>query len=569
MPSRVGIIDYPHQHGTELAGGTPAVGYVPVVQADGTLEWEAQSGSGGGPVDWGDIGGTLSNQTDLQTALNAKAASSHTHVISDTTGLQTALDGKAAASHAHGNVTTDGKIGSTSGLPIKTGTAGALEAGAFGSSAGTFCEGNDSRLSNDRDPNAHALVGADHTASGLTTGHVLQATGATTFGFAALPSHTHDDRYYTESETDTLLGDKQDQSIILDGLVALSGTGLVAKTDPNTFVERTLTAPAAGITVSNGGGVAGNPTLSLADDLAALEGMSGTGLVARTAANTYAQRTITAGSGISVSNGDGVSGNPTVTSLAREKLTAARAYYVRTDGSDSNDGLTDSSGGAWLTIQKAVDVVYGTLDLQTHNVTIQVRDGTYTGAVSLTAAHVGSGTITIQGNSGTPANVHVNVTGNGIIATGFGVKVTVQDLKITSTGVSLGATYGAHVKYGNVDFGTASAFHVYAFGQAVIECASSYAITGAAARHFVSGSLGNVFCQSKTLTFTGSQNYSGSFALSNNGSMTVNALTFSGGTITGKRYEVILNGTIQTNGGGANYFPGDSAGTTATGGQYA
>ena len=33
-------------------------------------------------------------------------------------------------------------------------------------------------------PTAHALVGADHSASGLTTGHLLKATGATSFGFA-------------------------------------------------------------------------------------------------------------------------------------------------------------------------------------------------------------------------------------------------------------------------------------------------------------------------------------------------------------------------------------------------
>lgn len=53
---------------------------------------------------------------------------------------------------------------------------------------------------------SHSLL--EHTVSGLTTGHVLQATSSTTYGFASLPSHmhtkaqisdfahTHDDRYF-------------------------------------------------------------------------------------------------------------------------------------------------------------------------------------------------------------------------------------------------------------------------------------------------------------------------------------------------------------------------------------
>lgn len=48
----------------------------------------------------------------------------------------------AASSHAHGNITSAGAVGSTSGLPVKTGTSGVLEAGAFGTSAGQFAEGN-------------------------------------------------------------------------------------------------------------------------------------------------------------------------------------------------------------------------------------------------------------------------------------------------------------------------------------------------------------------------------------------------------------------------------------------
>jgi hypothetical protein len=63
--------------------------------------------------------------------------------------------------------------------------------------------------------------------------------------------------------------------------------GLVARTALNTLAARTLTGPAAGLTVTNGDGVSGNPTLALADDLAAVEALSGTGIVRRTGANTW------------------------------------------------------------------------------------------------------------------------------------------------------------------------------------------------------------------------------------------------------------------------------------------
>lgn len=99
----------------------------------------------------------------------------------------------------------------------------------------------------------------------------------------------------------------------LTALAALSGTGLAVRTATDTWATRSVVQPAAGISVTNGDGVAGNVTLALANDLSALEALASTGLAARTGSDTWAQRSVAGTSGrITVTNGDGVSGNPTV-----------------------------------------------------------------------------------------------------------------------------------------------------------------------------------------------------------------------------------------------------------------
>jgi hypothetical protein len=53
-----------------------------------------------------------------------------TLAVSQVTGLQTALDGKAATSHSHGNITSAGAIGTASGRMVMTSTSGVLVAAA-------------------------------------------------------------------------------------------------------------------------------------------------------------------------------------------------------------------------------------------------------------------------------------------------------------------------------------------------------------------------------------------------------------------------------------------------------
>lgn len=99
----------------------------------------------------------------------------------------------------------------------------------------------------------------------------------------------------------------------LSAIAALGSTGLAVRTAADTWAQRQVTAPAAGISITNPAGIAGNITLALANDLLGLEGLAGTGIAVRTATDTWVQRSVAGTSNrVTVTNGDGVSGNPTI-----------------------------------------------------------------------------------------------------------------------------------------------------------------------------------------------------------------------------------------------------------------
>lgn len=113
--------------------------------------------------------------------------------------------------------------------------------------------------------------------------------------------------------------------LIDSDLTALANTttaGLYAVTGTGTSATRTLTAPAEGFTITNGNGVAGNPTFVLANDLAGLEGLSTAGIAVRTGTSTWATRTLVAGTGITLTNADGVAGNITIAASTAGSVTS-------------------------------------------------------------------------------------------------------------------------------------------------------------------------------------------------------------------------------------------------------
>ena len=113
--------------------------------------------------------------------------------------------GAAAINHTHGNISSDGKIGSTATLPIITTIGGTLTTGSFGSSAGTFTQGNDSRLSDARTPTSHASThstGGSDPITPVSIGAQPAGTYATGTGSAS-GVNTGDE---TESTIKTKLG---------------------------------------------------------------------------------------------------------------------------------------------------------------------------------------------------------------------------------------------------------------------------------------------------------------------------------------------------------------------------
>jgi hypothetical protein len=218
-----------------------------------------------------------------------------------------------------------------------------------------------------------------------------------------------------------------------------SGTGLQVKTDSTTLTSRSITVGSNGISITNGDGISGNPTLSLTGQVLGFANASVNGLVTLSTGGTVSSTQIVGTSSqIGVANGNGISGSPTISISDNVVLpgTASATLPLGTTGQQPGGSQgqirfnTDTqtfdgySSGSWRQFSTAGGVTTfsgGTTGLLPSS----AQSGAITLSGTLNVANGGSGTTTLTGY----------LVGNGTSA--FTAVATIPNAGLTNSAITI------------------------------------------------------------------------------------------------------------------------------------
>ena len=269
-----------------------------------------------------------------------------------------------------------------------------------------------------------------------------------------------------------------------------SGTGFQVKTSSTAITGRSIAVSGAGLAITDGNGIAGDPTIALAGQVLNLANASINGFVVLTSAGAITSTTLTGTANqIGITNPTGV-GNP-VFSIANDPVmpgNGAMTIPVGTTGQqpvastvgmiryDSTVGAFFGYSGSWnqFSLSGGVTQVNTGTGLTggpiTGTGTISITNTAVTAASYGSASQVGTFTVNAQGQLTAAANVTITPSGigavasvsgtaNEITATGTSTVVLSLPAALTFTGKTVtGGTFNATaVTVGSVDVVTLSA----------------------------------------------------------------------------------------------------------------
>jgi hypothetical protein len=231
-----------------------------------------------------------------------------------------------------------------------------------------------------------------------------------------------------------------------------SGTGFQVKTSATALTPRSITVSGSGLSITNGSGVSGDPAIALTGAPLNLANASFNGLVVLSTAGAITSATITGTSSqIAVTNGNGISGNPTVGLADNPVLpgTGSVTVPVGTTGQQpsGNVGMIrydttvgaflGYSGGAWnqFSLAGGVTQVNTGTGLTGGPITgvgtISLADTAVTTGSYGSSTQVGTFTVNAQGQLTAATNVSISASSIGAV-----ISVSGTANEITATGTS-------------------------------------------------------------------------------------------------------------------------------------
>lgn len=266
----------------------------------------------------------------------------------------------------------------------------------------------------------------------------------------------------------------------------------------------------------------------------------------------------------------------------RCKLAGNISLFVSSAGLDTNSGLT--AADAWLTGTNAWNVLRDKFDLAGFTITVNIAAGTYTQFLAigpLTGQSSRTACIFVGSIAGPTSYIFSNTTGIPV-GVASGAKLWIRGIRMTGTTSHncVVTDVGSELSIDKVDFaGTGAAssdFYLTNYGYVSVDGGYTFSSAAATDSHMTVAGFGYLQAQGvNTYTFLNGSpyNYAGSgfvrfdfLGFVNHRNATWD--TSSGATVTGKRYAGNGNSVCHGAGVGANYFPGNAAGTVGGGAYY-
>lgn len=264
-------------------------------------------------------------------------------------------------------------------------------------------------------------------------------------------------------------------------------------------------------------------------------------------------------------------------SQSRRALSGDLTLYVRTDGDDTNDGLSNTSGGALATIQEGINRL-AQFDLNGYNAYIRVGTGTFNiGSTINLLPLVGARSASRPIILGSTVSPYTTLSGSTTVFASnnpFSYWVVGQFRLTTSSGHIFRVGRSAFLRVENLDggslvMGPAAGTHFLTEDGGIIEVVSDYTVNGKFDNHWWATYNSRLVAGGRTVTLgTGANlpDFSNWGVASRLSFLNTFGTDFTGGTpTTGKKYAADNNGVIVS---GGKTYPGATAGTTSSGGQY-